>query len=281
MTRIPPDAYVLIIGAMKAGTSSLFNYLVQHRQICPSIRKEPEFFSEHQGHRYNGVTRYEELWDFDPAVHRYALEASTGYTKYPSEVGVPKRMHDYGIRPKFIYLVRNPFDRIRSEYEHLAGRLNLDVATPWSMNGFVKTSNYFLQLEQYRPYFPQESFLILDFDELGANPRKTVLRVCQFLGISEDCIPTSYPVHHRTLSHTEMLINQNSVLRRVATMLPGPVRRFGKEVIRGLSKRREWTKEERDAVERQLTNDMYRFQEVYGFDVSNWGWDKAPAGQSI
>ncbi len=48
--KIPKDAHVMIIGAMKAGTSSLYDYLLEHPAICPAVTKEPEFFSEHQGH---------------------------------------------------------------------------------------------------------------------------------------------------------------------------------------------------------------------------------------
>src|SRR5262249_47769756 len=111
MLKIQPDAYVMIIGAMKSGTSSLYHYLTQHPEICACVKKEPEFFSAHQLHRYQNVSDYQDLWTFNPAVHRLALEASTGYTKYPEEIDVPRKIHDYGLRPKFIYLVRNPFER--------------------------------------------------------------------------------------------------------------------------------------------------------------------------
>lgn len=34
---IPVDAYALIIGAMKCGTSSLYDYLQGHPEICPAV----------------------------------------------------------------------------------------------------------------------------------------------------------------------------------------------------------------------------------------------------
>src|SRR5579864_1872053 len=95
--KIPNDAYVIIIGAMKCGTSSLFNYLASHPAICKCVTKEPEFFSAHQLHRRKGVAAYEHLWSFDPDVHLYALEASTGYTKYPEERDIPEKMYRYNI----------------------------------------------------------------------------------------------------------------------------------------------------------------------------------------
>ena len=89
--RIPQNAYAMIICSMKCGTSSLYNYLQGHPEICPAIDKEPEFFSENQGHGVQ-VDNYSDLWSFNDSVHKYALEASSGYTKYPSEPNVPKNI---------------------------------------------------------------------------------------------------------------------------------------------------------------------------------------------
>src|SRR3954463_14010007 len=99
---------------MKSGTSSFYRYLSQHPQICQAKVKEPEFFSEHQAHKHL-CDKYSDLWEFDPDRHRIALEASTGYTKFPSEPNVPRNIFEYGLRPKMIYCVRNPFERIISQ----------------------------------------------------------------------------------------------------------------------------------------------------------------------
>jgi len=107
--------HAIIIGAMKSGTSSLYEYLVQHPQICACSVKEPEFFSDHQDHAV-GAASYESLWDIAPNRHMWCLEGSTGYTKYPEEPSVPQNMHSYGLDPTFIYILRHPIDRIESDY---------------------------------------------------------------------------------------------------------------------------------------------------------------------
>jgi hypothetical protein len=66
----------MIIGAMKAGTSTLFEMLSQYPEICPSRVKEPEFFSRYQGHGAN-AENYKSLFDWNPSVHTVCLEAST------------------------------------------------------------------------------------------------------------------------------------------------------------------------------------------------------------
>jgi hypothetical protein len=87
---IPADAFLIVIGGMRCGTTTLFSYLSRHPRICPCVLKEPNFFAERLV-RHPPSATYEELWDFDPARHRYALEASTGYTKAPLEPNVADR----------------------------------------------------------------------------------------------------------------------------------------------------------------------------------------------
>lgn len=272
--KLPNDAYVIIIGAMKCGTSSLFNYLASHPAICKCATKEPEFFSEHQRHRLKGVVAYERLWRFDPKFHRYALEASTGYTKYPEERNIPEKMYCYGIRPKFIYLVRNPFDRILSQYRHyLASQPQFDPSTPLTWSEFVDLSKYHLQLTQYRPYFPRTNFLILDFDELTTAPHACLNKVYAFLNISGDaCVPTTYAVHNPGPSVAEVLVARRRRLRRAMRLLPRPVRHWGGRMIGRILKERDFTAGERDAIWTQLAGEMRCFQEEYGFDVRKWGW---------
>src|SRR5688572_4882156 len=94
--------HAMIIGAMKSGTSSFYHYLIQHPQICPAKMKEPMFFTDYQLQKVS-IDNYSDLWDFDSEKHKIALEASTGYTKYPFEPDVPRKISEYGIRPKMIY----------------------------------------------------------------------------------------------------------------------------------------------------------------------------------
>jgi hypothetical protein len=47
---------------------------------------------------------------------------------------------------------------------------------------------------------------------------------------------------------------------------------LGKQVLERVFRKRDFTEEERAAVLTRLENDMFCFQEEYGFDVSKWGW---------
>ena len=147
MSEIPKDRYALIIGAMKCATTSLFAYLAEHPAIAPARVKEPEFFKPTRAHRV-AVARYEDLWDFDADRHRYAMEASTGYTKF-DERGAAAAIHAYGIRPRLIYVVRDPFERIESHYNFMLQdpAWARDITDP----SLVQTSNYYLYVEDSLP----------------------------------------------------------------------------------------------------------------------------------
>ncbi len=273
--KIPHDSYLMIIGAMKCGTSSLYEYLQSHPQICPAITKEPEFFSRHQRHGVQ-VRDYRQLWEFDRSVHRYAMEASTGYTKYPDEAGVPQRIHGYGIQPKFIYIVRDPLERIVSHYNYMLR--DAEFRARIIDDHLISTSNYYLQLAQFQRFFPQRDFLVLDFDELKADPARVVRRVCQFLGIDENYCPADFPVANQTRlqSSLERMVKRSPLGRRVQG-LPPSVRQLGQRLLAVVSpsRPRRLSPSERAYVVGQLADDMARFGQEYGFDISRWGFHSA------
>ena len=67
-TKFQGESFLIIAGASKAGTTSVFNYLANHPQICASVAKETRFFldldyplpSELRSHRVVQVRV--ELW---------------------------------------------------------------------------------------------------------------------------------------------------------------------------------------------------------------------------
>lgn len=276
MNEIPKSKIVLIIGAMKCGTTSLYFYLAKHPNICPCTRKEPEFFSDNQGHGIN-VERYEDLWRFDPNIHRYALEASTGYTKFPSEPHVPEKIYKYGLNPKFIYTVRNPFDRIVSHYNYMRTRPGFDVKTPLTSKHFISVSDYFLQLSQYRKYFPKDSFLILDFDQLKQDPGLVFSKTCQFLDLSSDSIPSEWGSYNPTSSLSKgELAFRRSIFYKISKFLPASSKKIARMTLKSLTSstpKKELLEDEKEFIFEHLHENMVRFHQEYGFDIKKWGFD--------
>jgi len=171
---------VMIIGAMKSGTSALYEHLTKHPEICAGKLKEPEYFSLKMGYSKNKQGGYYDLFDIDYNHHRFILDGSTGYTKYPHEKGVPGRIKAYGLNPYFIYIVRNPLERIRSHYNFMIKNINWDkeIDSP----NLINTSKYFMQLQQYEKVFSISRIMVVDFDRLKDNPADLCDEIFQFIG---------------------------------------------------------------------------------------------------
>jgi hypothetical protein len=270
VSEIPQDRYALIIGAMKCATTSLFSYLAEHPAIAPAKIKEPEFFSLNQVHQAK-VARYEDLWDFDPDLHRYAMEASTGYSKW-DERGAAERIHAYGLRPKLVYVVRDPFARIESHY-------NFMLQNPAWMRDItderlVQTSNYALYADDYSRVFGRENLLILDYEALSAEPRDTVNRVCDFLGLAP-VAAISDPSARNVTAPPKSAFERR--LRRLAPALGrGAPEALKRPVRRALAALRPdktgLTSTQRREIAATLAPGMARLQAEYGVDVARWGF---------
>src|SRR5918995_644162 len=120
-----------IIGAQKAGTTSLYHYLNQHPQIYMSPVKEP-FFFDHE-FSSNGEVVQQEFAEhqalFQGAKGETAIgEASPLYIYAP---GTPERIKEYVPEARSIALLRNPADRAYSAFLH-AVRIGVEPCTDFA-----------------------------------------------------------------------------------------------------------------------------------------------------
>ena len=188
----PPD--VFLIGAMKAGTTSLAEILSQHPDICVASPKEPHFLTEHVGKSLDWYRAH-----FDHPDRKICIDASTSYSIAPiknaSEFkrvctkyrGVPERISAINPSAKFIYVLREPVARTYSHYNH-------NARAGWERRPFIQAiredaqylsaSHYLEQLEFYWKIFPRESILLLSFEEFMRNPVDSAYRCFDFLGLN-------------------------------------------------------------------------------------------------
>jgi hypothetical protein len=180
----------IVIGAMKAGTTSLYHYLRNHDQIFKAKIKELDFFAE-KGNLHRGMDWYRNQFsDAGDALARG--EASTLYSKYPEHDGVPARIAAALPDVRLIYVVRDPIVRLRSHYEHRV-KTGAETAPPetalFDNPIYLDTSRYGMQLEQYLDHFPREQVLVVTSEGLKAQRRATVQQVYSFLGVDPGQVP--------------------------------------------------------------------------------------------
>jgi len=174
---------VIIIGAEKSGTTSLFRYLDEHSRVNTSAGKEPHYFCDrfYEELRSDKVD-YEDLWD--RACEDIYLEASTGCTKYPVFTGALENMIEYGLNPLFLYIVRSPIDRMLYHAKYMMyKKKSMKTSVEKIRKLCVTTSMYHKQISRYKDVFGRDSLKVVTLNELYVNPGQTVKSIFQFIGV--------------------------------------------------------------------------------------------------
>lgn len=280
--RFPPQAY--LIGAQKAGTTSLASWLGAHRHVEVSTPKETDFFTGRWGRGWDWYANC--FKDHRGAV---LIDASPSYSMAPLPVAMPpgeheaSLMHDvprriFAARPdaKFIYVLRDPIDRAYSAYWHARRsgyerRPLAEAATACSL--YIRASSYSHQIRHYLEFFPIERFLFLDFRQLHRDP-ESVLRQCwNFIDVEPIKPPAldarneafRFNVVGRLITSVVGGNRRDSFIKRhVARRLPSSARRVLRRLLTAsVPPMRE---EERALLSRQLADEYAKTLELTGID---------------
>jgi hypothetical protein len=211
-----PDA--LIIGAQKAGTTSLFSYLAQHPDVSVSRAKEVHYFDNAFDKGENWYRSHFERGRGDEVF----IEASPYYLYHPL---APARSSALLPRAKLIVLLREPVARALSHYQHVVdhgfeplsfeeaiasetrrlggseerlARGQIARSLEHQRYSYRSRGLYAYQIERWLEYFPASAFLFLKAEEMFASPQPVFDRVCDFLGVPTVAIPDSKPRHQRS-----------------------------------------------------------------------------------
>lgn len=194
---------LIIIGAMKCGTSSMHNYLDAHPEIAMSRQKELNFFSFDR-HWQRGDDWYGRHFSSTAAIRG---ETSPSYSKFPKVPHVPGRIKALIPSTRLIYLVRDPLARIVSHYMHLrdGGReirsLN-EALSEFEGNQYIDCSRYHMQLQQYLDHFPQSQILVVSAEEMKENRDEILQDVFRFLNVDESFrSPRHEAIYHASKPH--------------------------------------------------------------------------------
>lgn len=217
----------LVIGAQKAGTSSLHRYLARQRDVHMSSPKELDFFVEERNWS-RGLGWYEAHFDGagDSRV-RAAGESSPLYAMYPAFPGVPERIATTLPDVRLVYLVRDPIERLRSHYRHVVAedgeRRSLD-AVARDDSGLIAFSLYGMQLERYLEHVPEDRILVLPAEWLREHRGRAVREVLAFVGADPGALDAE-PVDEAHRSDEKRRPRRGlAPLSRAAGRLPGALR---------------------------------------------------------
>lgn len=191
----------LIIGAMKAGTTTVWADLACHPRIFFPVDKEPNSFVDPDVLSPSGRRRLATLYA-RAKDDQLCGDASTAYSKRPRHEGVAKRAREImGPDAKIIYIVRNPIERIISQHHHsyATGYYGADInASVREDPCLIAFSQYAMQLEPWYESFGQEAVKVVKFEDYVKNRQAGANEFFTFLGVEPVTLDTSDQTFNRT-----------------------------------------------------------------------------------
>jgi hypothetical protein len=216
LTLALPD--FAIIGANKAGTTSVARYLEQNPAVGFASVKEPMFFSSQAGQAsaprgaaslarpYLAVTlpEYAALFPKDRPEARVFGEASTAYMAVP-ELSA-RMMCKIVPSMRIIVILREPADRAASAYRMCRGKdieprpfgqivANADkyatVLGNHNVREYIRLGLYSQLLEPFLRFFGPDRRLILRYDDLVRDPERFMSEINAFLGLPKFAYDTA------------------------------------------------------------------------------------------
>jgi Sulfotransferase family len=298
-----------IVGAQKAGTTSLYHYLNQHPQVYMSPRKEPFFFDhemdskgevvrrEFGGHRqpprFTNIAEYQAL--FEGVKGEKAIgEASPLYIYAP---GTAERIERHVPGAKSIALLRNPADRAYSAFLY-AVRIGVEPLTDFAQalreeprrmrNGwhyvfhYRSRGLYYQQLKRYYEVFGRERIGVWLYEDMREDPANMVQSVFRFLEVDDTFTsdtssrhnPAGVPASGSARAAMRATDKAVSVLRKSlapsSSILPLAFKMRRAVQSRILTEPPPIDPELRDGLIEGYKEDILRLQELIGRDLSAW-----------
>lgn len=192
-----PD--LIVLGAMKAGSTSLYEMLVSHPDVRGAVRKEVHFLDQHYD---RGLRWYRGQFSAArPGGGRIAVDATPMYLSLPA---APVRLASSGVRPRFVVVLRDPVERAISHWKHRhrEGRdtrsldqviedetgITDEQAAAMPDEHYKRLvlahGHYADQLGRWFHEFPQDDFFIVESQRLFGSPQAVMGEVFNFAGLS-------------------------------------------------------------------------------------------------
>ncbi|RMH37649.1 MAG: sulfotransferase [Nitrospirae bacterium] len=199
----------IIIGAQKAGTTTLFRLLNEHPQIHMPLEKEAPFFTQNHACESNALRNYLAETFGNAPENKLWGKATPSYLCDPSAARKIRKVLPH---IKLIVILRDPIDRTFSHYLMSTRRriesrnfsevvqcliedpaLSQTRILPYSWEAenscYLAWSEYGRLLKPYSDFISHGQLLILFMDELAHNPLSLLDKIMTFLGLETGFMP--------------------------------------------------------------------------------------------
>lgn len=244
--RMGPD--FLVVGTKRGGTTSLFNYLIQHPGILgtyprPRAKKSTQFFFADRSHTPRWYRS-----NFHSETYRRMLRRRLGFRPLGFEASpyyiwdprVAYQAHLFSPNLKAIVLLRDPTRRAWSHYQERVqngveplsfaqalevedDRLRGEIERMRRDPGYHSTAHdwysyrargeYLSQLQNWHSVFPREQLLVLRSEDLYTRTQETIDEVCSFLDIPTFALPAKGPFNATWRTRDDVPAGEAELLR--------------------------------------------------------------------
>jgi len=240
---------LFLVGAPKAGTSSLYAYLTNTKGIYMSPIKEPNFFSitifpENSAAKpIRDKKKYLSL--FKKGDDQKFLGEAT--PEYLSDIEAPKLIHKVSPNAKIIISLRDPVERAFSSYL-MFERLGLMKSTFLNVLneclekkkkglksplGLLEMGLYYEPVNRYLNIFGPKQIKIIIFEEFIKEPKKTMEEVLEFLDIKSSIDNFKEDTYNKygvpRGPFLRLLLKDKTIARIIERFIPASGRKFVKE----------------------------------------------------
>jgi|TARA_B110000879_G_scaffold200397_1_gene274347 hypothetical protein len=281
-----------IVGAPKAGTTSLYHYLNEHPEISMSSQKEPDYFSnadiQNEGmyygkNRIDTIKKYHSLFD-DNSESKLKGEASVSYLFYKN---VPQNIKTYNPEAKIIIMLRDPIDRAFSHYlmdyrlglvsdsfEDIIDQKSVHKNAKLFYQQYIELSEYANQVKRYLNVFDGKEILFIEYEDLKMDVLGIVKKTYLFLGVNQGYEPDVNKKHNTyTMPKNSIIRFMYSfvILRNILSFF------FPKNLVDRVraalfknNKKPVLLYETRNRLRKLFTNDVNALGEMLHKDFSRW-----------
>lgn len=293
----------LVIGAGKAGTTSLYFYLAQHPEVFMSALKEVNFFAvEGQQLRFNGprddreakycfsvtsLESYSRL--FAEATNQKAIGEISPYYLYSAQA--PERINFHIPNVKLIAILRNPVDRAYSNFLHLQrdGREPLKsfaeaikaeenrVRQNWSPSWYYQGSGFYSHLlSRYYQKFDKQQIKIWLYEDYVSQTVKTTQEIFEFIGVDPSFKPDASERYNVSGIPKYQFVHDLISRKNLIKTLAKPV--LPKSIVKTLTAIRDNNLEKPEKLNPDLrqklvnaySEDINKLQDLLQRDLSSW-----------
>lgn len=289
----------IIVGAPKAGTTTLFSLICSHPDVFPASIKETHFFNN-TAQYHKGIEYYFSKFFKNSESYLCKGEATPAYLRN-SRIVIPRMQKDLNFdKIKFIFLLRDPVQRAWSHYLHRKRSLNEDLsfqdalkaekkrlAQGEEFSGYFNCGLYGEQCSKWLSYIPKGNSIFIKQEDLFHNEKDVLSGIFKFLEID----PNTNIKKNKSLNKAgnpkfptlmKMINNPDTLGKKLfKKFLPLEVRREIKTRVRqwNVSPFSKDQKPEIDkSVEKELRakylTDIIILEKLTGWDCSNWKSDE-------